>query len=689
MQMVPRMNVGGIERGVLDLAKYFVGNSSEISYGEKVSNIVVSGGGNLIKELEAVGVKHYELPIYKKSLGLLFLITRLKKIISAEGIDIVHARSRMPALVGFFASRNSRAQFVTTAHGVYKSRMFSEVMSWGKYVICPSKVVARHMKNVFMVPEEKIVIVNRWVDLSRFNFTDYSRRKENNIIISVGRISPSKGYEHLIRAFKKIVRFNPYLKLRIVGSASKSKGRYLEYLKSLVTRFSLNYNVEFSGFHYDVGKLLDDAKILVAPSVIEESFGRVVIEAFASGVPVVASNIGGFKEIIEPGIDGLLVEPGNSDEISEALLKLIKDPAMAQAITIKARKKVEARYTMEKCLMETAKVYDKAVKDLRILVIKISSLGDLILSFPSLKALRQTYPSAKITLLTLKKYHSLMEECPYVDEVITLADNYKAFKEIRTLTRQLRRKSFDYILDLQNNRASHLISFLSFPLCSFGYSLRWGFLLSRHLEFIRGLDPLSSQEKILELLGARIDEKKLIFWPVKENISFDMPSGDLIGIAVSASTGWGSKNWPLENIIKLGETIQRQMPSFKIVLLGEGSSRGLSESIESRLGHSVVNLCGKTTLRELASILDKLKVFITPDTATLHLACAKGVKTLALFGPTDPRRHTVESKELEVLHEKLDCSFCYRGRCRLGKNSLCLEKISPQKVFSKIKEMIA
>ncbi|MDD5429116.1 MAG: glycosyltransferase [Candidatus Omnitrophica bacterium] len=689
MQILPRMNIGGIERGVLDLVKFFAGSSHKENCGESISNIVVSGGGNLIGELEKEGIKHYQLPVYKKSPSLLLLVPKLKKIIAAEGIDIVHARSRMPAIAGFFASRNSKAQFITTAHGVYKSKVFSEVMAWGKYVICPSKVVARHMKNAFGVPEEKIVIVNRWVDLSRFTFTDYSRKKENNIIVSMGRISPSKGYEHLIRAFKKIVRFNPYLKLRIVGSASKSKGRYLEYLKSLVFRFSLNYNVEFSGFHYDVEKFLDDARILVAPSVIEESFGRVVIEAFASGVPVIASNIGGFKEIIEPGVDGLLVEPGNSDEISEAILKLIQNPDMAQAMTLKARKKVEARYTMEQCLQETASVYDRAVKDLRILVIKISSLGDLILSFPSLKALRQRYPKAKISLLTLKKYHSLMEECPYVDEIIALTDNYKAVQEIMSLTRRLRRKSFDYIIDLQNNRASHLISFFSFPLCSFGYSLRWGFLLSRRLKFIRNQDPLSSQEKILELLGVRLNEKKLTFWPVKENVSFNLPSGDLIGIAVSASAKWHSKNWPPENIIKLGQIIERQMPSFKIILLGEESSKDLAGKIESCLGPSVVNLCGKTTLRELSSVLGKLKLFIAPDTATLHLACAKGIKTLALFGPTDPRRHTVEDEGLEVLYEKLECSFCYRGQCRLGKDSLCLEKISPQKVFSKIREMIA
>ena len=294
MQILPRMCVGGVERGVYDLAKFFKDKD--------ITTIIVSGGGQLASELEAEGIKHYALPVYRKSpLGLL-LIPKLRKIIEDEKIDIIHARSRVPGWISFFASRSSLAHFITTAHGIYKNRFFSEVMGWGKFVIAPSRVVARHMRDKFGVSEDKISIISRWVNLNKFNFTDYKTRKESNYIVSVGRISPTKGYEHLIKGFKKVVRFNPYLKLKIVGSADKSKQRYLEYLKTLVNRFSLNYNVEFVGFAQDIEGVLARARILVAPSVIEESFGRVVIEAFACGVPVIATAVGGFKEIIEDEI---------------------------------------------------------------------------------------------------------------------------------------------------------------------------------------------------------------------------------------------------------------------------------------------------------------------------------------------------------------------------------------------------
>lgn len=687
MQILPLMNIGGVERGVLDLVRFFKRESLS-SIQKKVKNIVVSGGGGLVKGLEKEGVTHYKLPVYKKSPLILFLVPKLRKIINEERIDIVHARSRMPGWVSFFASRKSRAVFITTAHGVYKNRFFSEVMGWGKYIICPSRVVARHMKNNFGVPEEKIIIVNRWVDLNKFQFTGYQQRRESNVIVSIGRISPTKGYEYLITGFKKIVRLNPYLKLKIVGSADKSKVKYLNYLKTLVSRFSLNYNVEFVGFKEDIENVLAEARILIVPSVIEESFGRVVIEAFACGVPVVATKVGGFKEIIEDGADGLLIEPGNSEEITGSILKILGDSDYAERLAKQARKKVEQRYTMEKCLQETEKVYEKTLGISKILVIKISSLGDLILSFPSLKELRHKFPKDKICLLTLKRYHSFLRGCPYVDKIITMDDKYKKFKNILRVAEGLRRESFDYIVDLQNNRPSHVISFLSLGRYSFGYALRWGFLLTKKIKYNREDNPLDSQERILQFLGIRFKEKKLVFWQREGELPVSLPDAGLIGINVSASRKWQSKNWPSKNILKLIEMIHKNLPAFRVVLFGNEEAKEQAEEIEKSSICKLSNLCGKITLGDLPRVVEKLKVFITPDTATLHLSCALDIPTIALFGPTDPRRHTVKSKNLYIYCEKLPCSFCYRPKCNLKKGNLCLEKITSRQIFAKIKEIL-
>ncbi|MCF7870861.1 MAG: glycosyltransferase [Candidatus Omnitrophica bacterium] len=680
IQILPKMKAGGVERGVLDLVNYFKNQKSFSNF----ESVVISAGGNLTYLLDQAGIKHYKMPVDKKSPLSLFLVHRISKLILKEKPDIIHARSRVPAWIAFFATRNKNCHFITTAHGIYRNKISSEVMGWGKLVICPSKTVARHMKEKFGVPEEKILIIPRWVDLDKFKYTDYQSRIENNFIVAVGRISPTKGYQYLIDAFRKVVRFKPYLKLKIVGSVDKNKSGYLDYLKTLVTRFSLNYNVEFTGFSQNIENILAQAKILVAPSVIEEAFGRVVIEAAACGVPVVATKVGGFQEIIDDKKDGLLVPPSDVDSLSEAILKLVDDPKWAQKLSIQAREKVSKYYSMDKALDSLGKVYEKAVNEKRILITKISSLGDIVLAIPSLARLRQEFPKAKIYLLTLKKYASFFYNCPYLDKVITVSSDYKKIKKIFQISKKLRRLSFDYIVDLQNNRASQLIAFLSFGRKTFGFRRKLGFLLNHTAVYKKKemIDPLESQERILKLLGVTFLEKKLLFWQTKplDLSAFNLGENELIGINVSASEKWKTKNWPVENINRFIKLFIKKYPGYRVLLLGDERGISRAEAIKKiNKSRNITNLCGKTEINELIEILKKLKLFITPDTATLHLAQSLGTEIIGLFGPTNSKLHTVEAVNLKIIEKDLSCRYCYKGICSTNQ---CMKDITAKEVLS-------
>ncbi|MFH1772404.1 MAG: glycosyltransferase [Candidatus Omnitrophota bacterium] len=681
MQILPRMDVGGVERGVYDIALY--------SKNKDIYSIVVSGGGRLADQLIKKGLTHYCLPVFKKSPLSILCVYKINKIIKNENIDIIHARSRVPAWISFISSRISHTDFITTAHGNYRNKVTSEVMGWGKFVICPSKQTAHHMCSKFGVPREKIILINRWVDLDKFTFTEYSLRKDCRNIVTVGRISPTKGYEYLIEAFSKTIRNHPNLVLNIVGVNPKTQSIYLNHLKSLVSRYSLNYNVNFLGLEGDINSILHNSRILVAPSVIDESFGRVIVEGFACGVPVIASRVGGFSEIISDSQDGILVEPRNPNQIYEAIEKILKNPDYANELTKRAYAKVCQKYSFEDAANKIFDVYNDTMIFKRILVIKISSLGDIILSLPSLKALKDRFPQGKIYLLTLNKYASLLDDCPYIDEIIPLDEKYKKLSNIMRTSRLLRRYGFDYIIDFQNNCQSHLISCLSFPLYSFGYSLRLGFLLTRRLPYNRQDNPLSSQEKILKLLGVTLKEKKLIFFKSPYKTSFEIPSDKVIGVNVSASARWESKNWPLNHYMTFISQLYKKFPNYHVVLLGDTHAQGTAFKIEKALRPKPQNLCGKTSLKDLADILAKLTVFITPDTAALHLACAIGTSTVAIFGPTDYNRHTVKSELLHCIQKKLPCSSCYQPVCRNNQKNACTEAITPNEVTSKVKEIIS
>lgn len=680
MQLLPKMNLGGVERGVYDLAVYFKDT--------QINNVIVSGGGPLADQLREEGISIYNLPVYKKSPLVLACINKLREIIEYQEIDLIHARSRVPAWIGFIASRITGKPFITTAHGLYRSRFFSQVMGWGKFVICPSEFVASYMQEKFSTPKENLIVIPRWVDLNKFNFTNYSKRLNSDIIVTIGRISPFKGYEYLIRGFKQVTSLNPLLKLYIVGAADKKKSGYLSSLKKIVKQLRLEDNVVFLGARYDIEDILSKARLLVAASIRDESFGRVIVEAQACGIPVIATDVGGYRDIIENDHTGILVPKENSQAIGEKIEKILKDDNYGLNLVINARKKVEKFYSMDNCLKEEAKVYQKTIETLRILVVKFSSLGDIILIIPTLKVLKQQFPNANISLLTQEKYSALLKDCPYLDKIIIVNDNYKKWRNISSLAGKLRRQGFDYIIDLQNSRSSHLLAFLSFPRDSFGFSLRWGKLLKHKTDYKLSDDPLTSQERILNLLGVNMPEKKLDFWPIKDITNLSLPQNKLIGINIAASYRWQSKNWPIENINQLIALILTDYPNYKIALLGDKYAVTKAKDISDSYQDKIINLVGRTSLDQLPQVIKKLSLFISPDTATLHLAIALNIPTIALFGPTDPNRHSVKSGDLNTLYKTLDCSFCYNSNCKKYPISKCMQDITPKEVFLKLKEII-
>ena len=149
LQILPEFDVGGVETGTLDLARELVKRGH--------GAVVVSNGGRLVKDLIDAGARHIQLPVHEKSIfTVMRMVRKLEDIIKDERIDIVHARSRIPAIIAFFAARHTNCGFITTAHGYYSRHFLSRVMGWGRFVIVASSIVGRHMIEAFGVPHERI-----------------------------------------------------------------------------------------------------------------------------------------------------------------------------------------------------------------------------------------------------------------------------------------------------------------------------------------------------------------------------------------------------------------------------------------------------------------------------------------------------------------------------------------------------
>jgi len=693
LQILPELNVGGVETGTLDLSKHLVG------LGHKV--VVVSAGGVLVKELEAGGAKHYQLPVNKKSIiSIIKLIPKLAQIIEQEEIEIVHARSRVPAWIAYFACRRTGRILVTTCHGYYSKHFFSAVMGWGKKVIVLSNVIARHMIEDFKVPHERICLVPRSVDLERFKYRDPQEKRSLDFNVGIiGRITPLKGHLHFIKAMARIARVIPRLKIWIVGDAPASKEAYKEELQILVRRLGLWHCTEFLGTQRDVPGILEHLDLVVLATSTHEAFGRVVVEAQAAGVPVVATAVGGVIDIIQDGKNGLLVPPADPKAIAEAAIKIYKDPALAAGLSREAYLKVKEKYNVELMVKNTLDVYRSALNNFKILVIKLGSLGDVILSTAALRALREKFPRAnyKISLLVGEESKDILLRCPYVDELLVcdLKNKDQGLRGLLKIGENLRQKNFDLVVDLQNNRASHLLAYLSGALKRYGYHNRKLSFLLNHAIIDPGLplDPVTHQFRILKMLGIDLLNNTLELWPSAEehknveemlDAQWLSQTQKVVGINLSASPRWSTKLWPLEYMVCLCEELG--LKDIRVIITGTPADQELASRLVNTLKNTkVINACGKTNINELAVLIKKCQVFISADSSPLHIAAAVGTPFVALFGPTDSRRHLPPAKNYLVIDKKIACSPCYKTKCR---TKSCMVAINPAEVLAAVMKLL-
>jgi lipopolysaccharide heptosyltransferase II len=661
---------------------------------------VVSHGGELVAELESLGARHYQLPVHKKSIFTILKMSRLlAEIIKKEKIDIVHARSRVPAWIAYFATRKTRTIFITTCHGYYKKHPFSYVMGWAKRVIVLSNIIGRHMVDDFLVPYERIKLIPRSVDLERFKYVspDKKTRAEFNVGI-IGRITPIKGHRDFIKAMAKVARVIPRLKIWIVGDAPASKSAYKEELEVLIKRLGLWHCTEFLGTQRDIPAIMANLDLLVLATTAHEAFGRVIVEAGACGVPVVATKVGGVVDFVEDNKTGLLVPPADPAAMAEAILKIFKEHQLAVSLAENAYKKVQKKYKVELMVENTLAVYQEALENFKLLIIKFSSLGDIILSTPALRAIREKFGRHyKISFLVNQEFKDAVLNCPYIDEVLVcdFKNKDKGIKGLLKLGSFLRKQNFDLVIDLQNNRKSHLLSALTLSLERYGYdNKKFGFLLNHRIKDEKpALEPVTHQFRILKMLGIELEDARLELWPapadrdyIEEFLNKEWLSANqkLIGINISASQRWATKVWPLRHLSRLCEDLSHR--DIRLVITGTEADRAQAEELINSLKNAkIINACGKTLINQLAALIKKCSIYISSDSAPLHIAASQGVPFIALFGPTDPLRHVPVAGNYIVIKKDLPCSPCYKPKC---KDKKCMELIKPEEVLEAIDKLL-
>lgn len=329
--------------------------------------------GKIREETGSAGERFVHWPLtfhwrsYSLVLPLLFDLLSLARQIQRINPDIIHANTRVANIL---AGILYRLQLLPSgARLVNHVRDKDPLPGWKfKFIGAADQLIANsyRVKDFLVkggVPEEKIEVIYNGVDLSRFNPAKIEsktrpRRRHDLVITTVGQIYPRKGFKYLINAMREVVKKFPKVQLQIVGEDPTKDQRNRRMLKRRVEQLGLGEKVSFLGYRRDIPKILAQTDVFVLPS-LEEPFGRVIVEAMAMELPVVATRVGGIPEIVVAGETGFLVEPGDSNALSQKIIQLLQDADLRMKMGKRGRERVEENFSLQQHLHQMRAVYAK------------------------------------------------------------------------------------------------------------------------------------------------------------------------------------------------------------------------------------------------------------------------------------------------------------------------------------------
>jgi glycosyltransferase involved in cell wall biosynthesis len=370
LQVIPQLDAGGAERTTLEIAEAVVAGGGRA--------LIASQGGRLEAELAALGGELVRMPVASKNPVTLWRNTgRLIQLIRDEAIDVVHARSRAPAWSAKWAADRTEAHFVTTYHGTYNSgsslkRRYNSVMARGERVIANSHFIEAHIRAEHPFASDRITVIPRGVDFDRFDLDQISdERKEalaadwrvdrdqsRMLALFPARLTGWKGQRETLRAMGLLKSQGIQLPLVVFAGDAQGRTAYVDELNGLIESFALQDDVRMVGHCDDMPAAFALCDLALTPSVQPEAFGRTAAEAGAMHLPVIACDHGGAREVIEAGVTGWRVDPGNVESLASALAELIAMSAEQRAVMGQAAcERVTKRFSARALQAATLRLY--------------------------------------------------------------------------------------------------------------------------------------------------------------------------------------------------------------------------------------------------------------------------------------------------------------------------------------------
>ncbi len=369
LQIVPSLDAGGAERTTIDIARAL--NAAGFRA------LVASEGGRLEQELLDAGGELRRMRLDKKNPWQVWRnATALSRLIAQDGVSLVHARSRAPAWSALIAARRAGVPFVTTYHGIYNAnnalkRWYNSVMVRGNAVIANSQWTAQHIRSTYRFAPESLTVIPRGIDLSAFDPAkiepaaaqrlrqSWGAHAEDRVILLPGRLTRWKGQLIFIRALQNLRHNSASANFRaVIAGDAQGRDGYARELRDAIGRSGVQDRILLSPHISRMPLAYAAADIVVSASTDPEAFGRVPPEAAAMGRPVIATDHGGARETVIPGISGFLVSPGDAGALARALADLLgRSPAELAGMGQNGRAHVRANFSLQRMQDETLRLY--------------------------------------------------------------------------------------------------------------------------------------------------------------------------------------------------------------------------------------------------------------------------------------------------------------------------------------------
>ena len=330
-----------------------------------------------------------------------------------------------------------------------------------------------------------------------------------------------------------------------------------------------------------------------------------------------------------------------------------------------------------------------------ILLIRLSSLGDIVLASPAIRAVRRHYPKARITMLVAKQYADLLTENSHLDEVITFdrtAKNRDTGEMVR-IVRLLRRRNFDLAIDFQRKFRTSLLTYLSSSKCRVGNHRPNGLMctvrvpdrvnkhaIDRYFDLLYplGIEPT---DRTLELFLSDSDRERARDILAKEGVH---PNRLKVGLFPGA--GWKLREWMPNRFAAIGDRIIKDFDA-QVLIFGGPNEGELVNHIAHLMTAQATTFAANIPIRHFAALVEACNLFITNDTGPMHIAAAMRTPTVALFGPGNHIRFQPLEPIHSTLRHHVPCNPCkqFTDKC---KDNICMKLITVDEVWETVQEKL-